>query len=126
MNSGAHAVLLTVTALAVPLAAAGIAAIVTPAARAGTAMSTPATDHGRLPASLSQRPSPRAGDRVAAAGDGRAAAGEAPAMAGTGFAAGAAGPSGATPAASGLAASGRAAGLTARPAFTNAGMTTTR
>src|SRR5580692_2128870 len=93
VNSGAHSVLLTVTASAALPAAGGIAAIVTPAARAGTTMRTPATTHGRPPASRSQRPTPGAGDGAAGGG---------------------------------AAGGGAAGGLTARPAFTNAGMTTTR
>jgi hypothetical protein len=117
VNSGAHSVLDTVTASAALPAAAGMATIVRPAASAGTAMRTPATTHGRPPASRSQRLRPGA---LAAAADEEAA------IAGTGVCCGVAALSGATPAASGRAVSGRGAGLTARPALMNAGMTTTR
>ena len=61
-HSGAQSVRLTVTVLAAPVAAAGSAAIVTPAASAGTAIRTPATSHGRPAATRSQR-----GIRAAAA-----------------------------------------------------------
>ena len=53
-HSGAQSVRLTVTVLAAPVAAAGSAAIVTPAASAGTVISTPATSHGRPPAIRAQ------------------------------------------------------------------------
>src|SRR5580693_5007912 len=80
VNSGAQSVLLTVTASAALPAAPGIAAIVSPAARAGTTMRTPATTHGRPPASRSQRPKPGSGDRAAGEGAAEdALAAEAPA-----------------------------------------------
>ena len=95
VHSGAQLVRVTVTLLAAPAADAGSAAMVAPAATAGTAISTPATSHGRPPATRSQRrPSGRAARGSRAAGGQRA---------------GLAGLRGA-----------------ARPAFTKAGMTTTR
>src|SRR3981081_2242906 len=53
-HSGAQSVRLTGTGLAAPVAAAGSAAIVTPAASAGTVISAPATSQGRPPAIRSQ------------------------------------------------------------------------
>src|SRR3984957_6405286 len=55
VHSGAQPARVTVTPLALLDAAAGSVAIVAPAAIAGTAISTPATSHGRLPATRSQR-----------------------------------------------------------------------
>ena len=55
VHSGAQSVFVTVMAIPAVVAAAGSAAIVAPAARAGTATRTPATAHGRRPASRSHR-----------------------------------------------------------------------
>ena len=59
VHSGAQSVFVTVMAIPAVVAAAGSAAIVAPAARAGTATRTPATAHGRRPASRSHGPGPR-------------------------------------------------------------------
>ena len=99
VNSGAHSVLLTVTASAALLAAAGIAAIVTPG-REGR----DDDEHARH--------RPRAAARAAApSGPSRGLATERRRR---------------RQRRRTRAAEGLAAGLTARPAFTNAGMTTTR
>ena len=98
VHSGAQSVFVTVMAIPAVVAAAGSAAIVAPAARAGTATRTPATAHGRRPARRSHWPG--------AAGVSGAGAGSA------GFSAGVS--------------AGFSAGLAAGPAVTNAGMTTAR
>ncbi|SRR5579875_1217858 len=56
VHSGAHSARVTVTIAVAAGLAAGSTAIVVPAASDGTTTSTPATAHGRRPASRSQRP----------------------------------------------------------------------
>ena len=98
VHSGAQPVFVTVMAIPAVVAAAGSAAIVAPAARAGTATRTPATAHGRA----SGEALPLAGGR----GSLRRGSGLSGLLAG--FSA------------------GFSAGLTTGPAVTNAGMTTAR
>src|SRR5882672_7349750 len=59
VHSGTQLARVTVTPLAASAAGAGSVAMVAPAATAGTAISTPATSHGRPPATRSHRPGPR-------------------------------------------------------------------
>src|SRR5487761_238977 len=105
-HSGAQPVRLTVTVLAAPVAAPGSAAIVMPAASAGTVISAPATSHGRPPATRSHWPSWReAADSTALATRCAVAAAAAAGVA--------------------VLAVEVLLAWTVRPAFTKAGMTTT-